>query len=247
MSQKPSDSPVPGIVPDSESAAAADSGPPAPAATEQPSGTGSPAAEATTSTPSRPGRKGFWRRPLTWVASAIGIIASTSTVIAMIGDWVDPDTSEQQQAAKLDEIEQKLAADQEDGQLVNQVSLRVSELDDAYDELQIKMKDVRELAATLAAPAGNSFETPAQRKRRLATQAKERQALLTQIERLRRETRRFIASVEADETLAQVQHAGSESARNKSQALEQARTVREKWLAELDRLAAEHGGGGPAQ
>jgi hypothetical protein len=231
MSQKPSDSPVPDSAPDSDPAAATDSGPPAPAAAAPPT----------------PGRKGFWRRPLTWLASAIGIIASTSTVIALVGDWVDPDTSEQEQVAKLDQIERKLDAEQEDGQLVNQVSLRVSEFDDAYDGLRAKMKDVRELAATLAAPAGSSFETPAQRKRRLATRAKERQALLAQIERLRREARRFIDSVEGDQTLAQVQHAGSESARNKSRALAQARTVREQWLAELDRLAAEHGGDDPAQ
>lgn len=250
MSQKPSDSPAPESEPAGAPApaATADSKPTAPATAEQPRGDGSPAATGSaTANRSTPGRRGFWSRPLTWLASAVGVIASTSTVIALVGDWVDPDTSEQEQAAKLDEIEHKLDAEQEDGQLVNQVSLRVSELGDAYDGLRAKMKDVRELAATLAAPAANNFETPAQRRRRLATQAKERRALLAQIERLRQEAHRFATSVEADETLAQVRHAGSESARNKAQALEQARTVREKWLAELDRLAAEHGGNSPAQ
>ncbi len=180
-----------------------------------------------------PEKKKFWKKPFIVLFGAIGLIASTSTVIAIVWDFVEPDTAQQDQAMKLAEIDRKLTENQEDTHLVNQVSRRVTELGDEYQRIQAGLKDIRRLEKSLAAAPRAVILTPDHQKLAEAGRAKEIEELLSLLEKTEKMARRFVESVEADETLGKVLSTDSETARTKSRADEQARQVREKLLAEL--------------
>ena len=94
-----------------------------------------------------PKKKRSWKKPFIVLIGAIGLIASTSTVIALVWDFVEPDTAQQDQAMTLAEIDRKLTENQEDTHLVNQVSRRVTELGDEYQRIQAGLKDIRRLSS----------------------------------------------------------------------------------------------------
>lgn len=185
--------------------------------------------------------KGAWKKPFAILIGIIGVIASTSTVVALVWNYVEPDTTVQDQSAKLAEIDRKLAAEQEDGQLVNQVSRRVTELSDEYRRIQAGLADIRRLDQSLATAPKTAILTPDQQKLRAAARQKEIRALLTQVDQAEQHARRFIESVEKDQTLDQVQANDSVTARTKTQAIEQARQVRESLLPELKAIRARFG------
>ncbi len=66
-----------------------------------------------------------------------------------------------------------------------------------------------------------------------ASRIKETEELLALLENTGKSARRFVKSVEADDTLGKVFSNDSETARTKSKAVSQARQVREKLFVEL--------------
>ena len=178
-------------------------------------------------------KKSTWKKPFAIIFGIIGLIASTSSVVALVWNFVEPDTTKQDQAMKLDQIDRKLTMNQEDTHLVNQVSRRVTELGDEYKRIQANLKDIRRLEKSLAVSPKALILTPDQKKLAEASRIKETEELLALLENTGKSARRFVESVEADETLGKVLSTDSETARTKSKAVSQARQVREKLFVEL--------------
>jgi hypothetical protein len=188
-------------------------------------------------------KRGFWKKPFTWIFGLIGIVASTSTVVALVQGWFDPAPSAEELAAesaeKLEKIEKKLEAKQEDKHLVNQVSRRVTELTDQFGRINKKMKDIRRLAKALASK-GSKILTPEQERLAEASRKKETEELLALIEQTKKMASDFVASVEEDATLGQVTSKESQTARTKARALDQARKIRSGILPQLKSLREKY-------
>lgn len=183
-------------------------------------------------------RKGIWKKPFTILIALIGIVASTYTVVGAIKGWFDP---EPDPVAKLEEIDKKLTAKNEDQHLVNQVSRRVTEFSDQFKRIARSMQDIRRLDRSLSAkgPSGKIL-TPEQQKLIEAGRKKETEELLQLIEKAEKMSAGFCESVEADETLGKVESEDSQTARTKARALKQSLEVQEKILPELAALREKH-------
>lgn len=182
-------------------------------------------------------KKAGWKKPFIIVTGIIGIIASTSSVVALFWGWFDPDTTQADQARALQDIEKRLA---EDGPLVNQVSRRVTELGDEYKRIQANLADIRRLDESLAKKTKTALMTPGQKKLTEASRSKEIEELQSLVGKTEKLAKRFIESVEKDETLGKVEPGDSETAQNKSRAQSQAKLVREKLLAEMTTIRSKH-------
>jgi hypothetical protein len=182
--------------------------------------------------------KAGWKKPLAIVFGIIGAIASTSTVVALVWNAIEPDTTQQDQVAKLDGIERKLSADQQDARLVNQVSRRVTALSDEYGRIQASLADIRRLAKALDAAPKAAILTADQQSLRDASRKKEIAALIALLDKTEQQARRFVSSVTEDELLDRVEVAGSRSAQTKTKAVDQAKQVREQVLTELAAIRA---------
>jgi hypothetical protein len=185
-------------------------------------------------------RKRFWTKPFTILIALIGITASTYTVIGMLKGWFDPQPDA---VSKLEEIDKKLTAKNEDKHLVNQVSRRVTEFSDQFKRIARSMKDIRRLDKSLSSkgPAGKIL-TPEQQQLIAASRKKETEELLQLVDKAEKMAQGFCESVEGDETLGQVESEDSETARTKARALKQAIEVKEKFLPELATLRGKHAG-----
>lgn len=185
-------------------------------------------------------KKGTWKKPFTILIALVGITASTYTVVGMLKGWFDP---EPDAAAKLDEIDKKLTAKDEDKHLVNQVSRRVTEFSDQFKRIQKSMKDIRRLDKSLSAmgPSGKIL-TPEQQKLLEASRKQETEELLQMVEKTREMAAGFCESVEEDETLSKVESEDSQTARTKARAIKQVTEVKEKFLPELEKLQEKHSG-----
>ena len=185
-------------------------------------------------------KKGGWKKPFTILIAIIGIAASTYTVVGAIKGWFNP---EPDPIAKLDEIDKKLTAKNEDKHLVNQVSRRVTEFSDQFKRIQKSMKDIRRLDKSLssAGPSGKIL-TPEQQKLIEASRKQETEELLQLVEKTKEMAAGFCESVEDDETLGQVESEDSKTARTKARALKQVTEVKEKFLPELEELSEKHAG-----
>jgi hypothetical protein len=185
-------------------------------------------------------KKGGWKKPFTILIAIIGIAASTYTVVGAVKGWFNP---EPDPIAKLDEIDKKLTAKDEDQHLVNQVSRRVTEFSDQFKRIQKSMKDIRRLDKSLSStgPSGKIL-TPEQQKLIEASHKKETEELLQLVEKTREMAAGFCESVEDDETLGKVESEDSKTARTKARALKQLTEVKEKYLPELEKLQAKHAG-----
>ncbi len=184
-------------------------------------------------------KKAKWSKPFKWLFGAIGLIASTSTVVALVYNYIEPDTTQQDQIEKLEAIDKKLAADDEDGNLVNQVSRRVNVIRDEYKRIQEKLADIRSLDASLSEKPKAAILLPEQQKQRDASQAKQRKVLLGLLNETDGMARSFIASVEKDETLAKVTSEGSQVAERRAKALEQVAKMKAV-LPEIDALKKKY-------
>jgi hypothetical protein len=182
-------------------------------------------------------KKAGWKKPFIIVTGIIGIIASTSSVVALFWGWFDPDTTQADQARALQDIEKRLA---EDGPLVNQVSRRVTELGDEYKRIQANLADIRRLDESLAKKTKTALMTPGQKKLTETSRSKEIEELQSLVGKTEKLAKRFIESVEKDETLGKVEPGDSETAQNKSRAQSQAKLVREKLLAEMTTIRSKH-------
>lgn len=185
-------------------------------------------------------KKGSWKKPFAILIAFIGITASTYTVVGAIKGWFDP---EPDAVAKLDEIDKKLTAKNEDKHLVNQVSRRVTEFSDQFKRISRSMKDIHRLDKSLSAkgPSGKIL-TPEQQKLIEASRKQETEELLQLVEKAEKMAAGFCESVEEDETLGQVESQDSQTARTKARALKQALEVKEKFLPELEKLREKHSG-----
>jgi len=185
-------------------------------------------------------KKGTWKKPFTILIALIGIAASTYTVVMAIKGELNP---EPDPIAKLDEIDKKLTAKDEDKHLVNQVSRRVTEFSDQFKRIQKSMKDIRRLDKSLSAkgPSGKIL-TPEQQKLLEASRKQETEELLQMVEKTREMAAGFCESVEEDETLSKVESEDSQTARSKARALKQVTEVKEKFLPELEKLQEKHSG-----
>jgi hypothetical protein len=183
-------------------------------------------------------KKGTWKKPFTILIALIGITASTYTVVGALKGWFDP---EPDPVAKLEEIDKKLTAKNEDQHLVNQVSRRVTEFSDQFKRIARSMKDIRRLDKSLSArgPSGKIL-TPEQQKLIEASRKKETEELLQLVEKTREMAAGFCESVEEDETLGKVESEDSQTARTKARALKQATEVKDKFLPELEELRERH-------
>lgn len=184
-------------------------------------------------------KKAKWSKPFKWLFGIVGVIASTSTVVALVYEWVEPDTSKQDQIQKLEDIDRKLTADQEDSHLVNQVSRRVNVIRDEYKRIQTKLTDIRSLDASLSAAPKAAILLPEQQQERQASRAKQRKVLMGLLDETGKLAHAFVASVEQDETLSKVKSEGSQVAQRRAKALEQATQIREL-LPELDALRQKY-------
>ena len=198
--------------------------------------------------PPRPRHKALWKKPFVWIFGAIGVMASTTTVVGVFQGWFAPEPTAKDLAAasnqKLEKIERKLDAKEEDTQLVNQVSRRVTELGDQYKRLQARMEDIRRLDRSLSNQARPArILTPDQKKLEEASRRKETEELLALIESTEKSAKTFLDSVHRDDTLGKVQSAASDTARTKQRALEQARQVENSILPALGELRGKHAGG----
>ena len=185
-------------------------------------------------------KKGGWKKPFAILIAIIGITASTYTVVGAIKGWFDP---EPDTAGKLDEIDKKLTAKNEDKHLVNQVSRRVTEFSDQFKRIGRSMKDIRRLDKSLSSkgPSGKIL-TPEQQKLIEASRKQETEELLQLVGKAEKMAAGFCESVEDDETLGQVESEDSQTARTKARALKQALEVKEKFLPELEKLREKHSG-----
>jgi hypothetical protein len=185
-------------------------------------------------------KKRAWKKPFTIFIAIVGIIASTYTVVGMVRVWFD---SEPDAAAKLDAIDKKLTAKNEDKHLVNQVSRRVTEFSDQFKRITRSMQDIRRLDRSLSGkgPAGKIL-TPEQQKLTEASRDKETEELLQLVDQTEKMAAGFCESVEADETLGQVESQDSQTARTKARSLKQALEVKGKFLPELGQLRKKHAG-----
>jgi hypothetical protein len=183
-------------------------------------------------------KKGTWKKPFTILIAIIGIAASTYTVIGAIKGWFNP---EPDPISKLEEIDKKLTAKDEDKHLVNQVSRRVTEFSDQYKRITRSMKDIRRLDKSLSStgPSGKIL-TPEQQKLIEASRKKETEELLQLVDKTREMAAGFCESVEEDETLSQVESEDSQTARTKARAIKQVTEVKEKFLPELEKLSEKH-------
>ena len=183
-------------------------------------------------------KKGGWKKPFTILIAIIGIAASTYTVVGAIKGWFDP---EPDAIAKLDEIDKKLTAQDEDKHLVNQVSRRVTEFSDQFKRIQKSMKDIRRLDKSLSStgPSGKIL-TPEQQKLIEASHQKETEELLQLVEKTKEMAAGFCESVEDDETLSKVESEDSQTARTKARAIKQVTEVKEIFLPELEKLQEKH-------
>jgi len=195
--------------------------------------------------PAAPHKKGIWKKPFAWIFGLIGIIASTSTVVALVQGWFDAEPSAEEIAAdsaqKLEQIEKKLTEKKEDQHLVNQVSRRVTELSDQYVRINKKMKDILRLNQSLAARGKTSnLLSPEQQKLAEASSKKELEELLSLIEQTEKMASDFVASVEGDDTLEKVTSQDSQTARTKARALKQANQIRSGILPRLKKLKEKY-------
>ncbi|MBW1808593.1 MAG: hypothetical protein JRJ19_03320 [Deltaproteobacteria bacterium] len=188
----------------------------------------------------------FFRKPIGIIFGAIGLIASTSTVVGLVQGWFSAEPTAEELAAdaanKLAQIEQKLNAKDEDGHLVNQVSRRVTELGDQYKRIQTHMKDVTRLEKSLAKQgSAGKILTPEQLKMQKASRKKETEELLALVDKTLNMANGFVTSVEKDSTLDKVSSTDSETGQTKARALKQARQVKNKLLPVLQRLKEKYG------
>lgn len=185
-------------------------------------------------------KKSGWKTPFTILIAIIGIAASTYTVVGAIKGWFNP---EPDPISKLEEIDQKLTAKNEDKHLVNQVSRRVTEFSDQFKRITKSMKDIRRLDKSLSAkgPSGKIL-TPEQQKLIEASHEKETEELLQLVEKAKEMAAGFCESVEEDETLGKVESEDSQTARTKARAIKQVTEVKEKFLPELEKLSDKHSG-----
>jgi hypothetical protein len=185
-------------------------------------------------------KKGTWKKPFTILIALIGIAASSYTVVMAIKGELNP---EPDPIAKLDEIDKKLTAKDEDQHLVNQVSRRVTEFSDQFKRIQKSMKDIRRLDKSLSStgPSGKIL-TPEQQKLIEASHQKETEELLQLVDKTREMAAGFCESVEDDETLGKVESEDSQTARTKARAIKQVTEVKEKFLPELEKLQDKHSG-----
>jgi hypothetical protein len=185
-------------------------------------------------------KKSGWKKPFAILIAIVGITASTYTVVGAIKGWFNP---EPDPIAKLDEIDKKLTAKDEDKHLVNQVSRRVTEFSDQFKRITRSMKDIRRLDKSLSAkgPSGKIL-TPEQQKLIEASHEKETEELLQLVEKTKKMAAGFCESVEEDETLGRVESEDSQTARTKARALKQLTEVKEKFLPELEKLSEKHAG-----
>ncbi|RME21605.1 MAG: hypothetical protein D6806_14415 [Deltaproteobacteria bacterium] len=179
-------------------------------------------------------KKTWWRKPFTVIASVIGLVASASTVVGLVQGWFDPKPDP---VEKLEQIEKKIDRVDQDGELVNQVSRRVTEFADRFKIISANMKDIRRLARSLEqGTKAAGILTPEQRKLRKAARRKEREELLRLVATSEKMARDFCASVEGDDTLGKVESEEGRAAQDKARALKQAQKVKSEYLPELIEL-----------
>ena len=93
-----------------------------------------------------PKKVSFFKKPFGMVLGAIGIIASTSSVVSLVMGWVNPEPT----LADIADQQQNIAAALDGGgHSVNQVSTQVTELADQYKRILASLKDVRRLDKSL--------------------------------------------------------------------------------------------------
>ena len=187
-------------------------------------------------------KKGSLKITVTIVIAIIGLIASASTVVALVQGWFDPGPSLNDIAEQQANIEEKLAANNEDTHLVNQVSRRVVEFGDQYQRLQKELKDIRRLNRSLKNQSNKTraILTEGQKQVIEASIKKEREELLSKLLKTEKSAQDFIVAVESDSTLSKVETTDSKTAQTKTKAIKQANIVKNKILPELINIRKKH-------
>jgi len=173
----------------------------------------------------------WWRSTAGIVIGVIGLVASSSSVYALVDGWLNPSPS----------IGEVLEAVSDDSQQVNQVSKRVDEFGDQYRRMTKHIKDLRRVSAPPKKTApGPKIETPAQKNRAEAMAKKETEELVALVDKTETMAKAFVASVEDDATLESLVK-GKEASPMKARIKGQVKTLQDDVLPKLQQLRERHG------
>ena len=174
--------------------------------------------------------KPWWKSTAGAVIGVIGLVASSSSVYALVDGWLNP-------APSLNEV---LDAVNDDSHQVNQVSKRVDELGDQYRRIATQMKDLKRLDASLKTlDKPTKIQTAAQKKRANAMRKKETEEFVTLLEKAEAMAQRFVSSAGNDTNLKDLTP-GSKTASIRARTDAQIKKVRNNVLPQLEKWRLSH-------